>query len=95
MRPVKLKKINYITDFKDSSSCEWADISVELEDGRLYSLTVETTNMIKMTMKENKKSYFFEEDLLVVDKMTKENIENAIKDIIENDDIEKYGILQK
>lgn len=89
-----LKKIHYVTSFGTNIKNDWCDIIVTLNDGRAFSFTVETINSILQQMDETREEYFFEQGLLIVNKMNKKIIKKMILDILKNDDIEKYGVLQ-
>ena len=68
----------------------------DLDDGRVYSITVATPNNIYWCMENEGLDYFFGCPPLFVRRLTQENVERAIKALIEDEQfLPVYGVLQQ
>ena len=85
---MKVKSITFLSDLKDVKDIfdDNMDVSVKLENGRNYVLVVGTPKNLLRLM-ENEKSDFLSpgDPIVIVKKMTKEVIEQAIKAYAEDD----------
>ncbi len=85
---MKVESITFLSDLKDVKDIfdDNIDVSVTLENGRNYVLVVGTPKNLVRLM-ENEKSDFLSpgDPIVIVKKMTKEVIEQAIKAYAEND----------
>ncbi len=85
---MKVESITFLSDLKDIKDIfdDNMDVSVNLENGRNYVLVVGTPKNLLRLM-ENEKSDFLSpgDPIVIVKKMTKEVIEQAIKAYAEND----------
>ena len=73
------------------------DIFLRLDDGRVYSFVVATPNNIYRYMHNEGIDYFFGVPPVLVEKMTLETVERALKAIVTEDDgkwLTVYGTLQ-
>jgi hypothetical protein len=83
-----IKKISFPTYLEDITDSENSniDVFVELEDGYTYTVVVATAKNIQSLMDKEKMNYFEPGDpFIIVRKLTKEIIEEAIKAYAEND----------
>ena len=85
---MKVESITFLSDLKDVKDIfdDNMDVSVKLENGRNYVLVVGTPKNLLRLM-ENEKSDFLSpgDPIVIVKKMTKEVIEQAIKAYAEDD----------
>jgi hypothetical protein len=85
---MKVESITFLSDLKDVKRIndDNMDVSVKLENGRDYVLVVGTPKNLLRLM-ENEKSDFLSpgDPIVIVKKMTKEVIEEAIKAYAEDD----------
>ena len=85
---MKVESITFLSDLKDVKDIfdDNMDVSVKLENGRDYVLVVGTPKNLLRLM-ENEKSDFLSpgDPIVIVKKMTKEVIEEAIKAYAEDD----------
>ena len=85
---MKVESITFLSDLKDVKDIfdDNIDVSVKLENGRNYVLVVGTPKNLLRLM-ENEKSDFLSpgDPIVIVKKMTKEVIEQAIKAYAEDD----------
>ena len=85
---MKVESITFLSDLKDVKDIfdDNMDVSVKLENGRNYVLVVGTPKNLLRLM-ENEKSDFLSpgDPIVIVKKMTKEVIEEAIKAYAEDD----------
>ena len=85
---MKVESITFLSDLKDVKDIydDNIDVSVNLENGRNYVLVVGTPKNLLRLM-ENEKSDFLSpgDPIVIVKKMTKEVIEQAIKAYAEDD----------
>ena len=85
---MKVESITFLSDLKDVKDIfdDNMDVSVNLENGRNYVLVVGTPKNLLRLM-ENEKSDFLSpgDPIVIVKKMTKEVIEQAIKAYAEDD----------
>ena len=85
---MKVESITFLSDLKDVKDIfdDNMDVSVKLENGRNYVLVVGTPKNLLRLM-ENEKSDFLSpgDPIVIVKKMTKEVIEQAIKAYAEED----------
>ena len=85
---MKVESITFLSDLKDVKDIfdDNMDVSVNLENGRNYVLVVGTPKNLVRLM-ENEKSDFLSpgDPIVIVKKMTKEVIEQAIKAYAEDD----------
>ena len=85
---MKVESITFLSDLKDVKDIfdDNMDVSVKLENGRNYVLVVGTPKNLLRLM-ENEKSDFLSpgDPIIIVKKMTKEVIEQAIKAYAEDD----------
>jgi len=85
---MKVESITFLSDLKDVKEIfdYNMDVSVNLENGRNYVLVVGTPKNLLRLM-ENEKSDFLspEDPIVIVKKMTKEVVEEAIKAYAEDD----------
>lgn len=61
------------------------DVFVHLDDGRVYNITVATPSNIYWCMENEGIDYFFGCPPLFVKRLTQENVERAIKALIEDE----------
>jgi hypothetical protein len=73
------------------------DVFLRLDDGRLYNFLVATPNNIYSCMENEAVDYFFGVPPVFVKQLTHENVERALRAIIEagDDTLNVYGTLQK
>jgi hypothetical protein len=70
------------------------DVHIVLEDGREFTFVVATPNNVFWCMENEGLDYFFGEPMLFVKCLTAENIEKAIRAIVEEDNgrwLKVYG----
>jgi len=71
------------------------DVFVELDDGRVYSITVATPNNVYWCMQNEGLDYFFGCPILFVKRLTTDNVERAILALIDDERfLPVYGVLQ-
>jgi uncharacterized membrane protein YpjA len=73
------------------------DVFLHLDDGRVYSFVVATPNNIYWCMHNEALDYFFGVPPVFVERMTRENVERALKAIVTEDGgrwLSVYGALQ-
>jgi len=91
----RIKTITYLSDLSEvNSENDNIDVHVTLADGRELTLVCDTPNNIFWCMDNEGKDYFFGEPMLFVKYLTVENIEKAVRAIIEEEDgrwLEVYG----
>jgi len=72
------------------------DVFVELDDGRVYSVTVATPNNVYWCMQNEGLDYFFGCPILFVKHLTPDNVERAIRALIDDEHfLSIYGVLQR
>jgi hypothetical protein len=72
------------------------DVFVHLDDGRVYNITVATPSNIYWCMDNEGLDYFFGCPPLLVKRLTPENVERAIKALVEDERfLALYGVLQR
>jgi len=72
------------------------DVFVELDDGRVYSITVATPNNVYWCMQNEGLDYFFGCPILFVKHLTPDNVERAIRALIDDERfLSIYGVLQR
>jgi hypothetical protein len=86
---IKIKSIDFLSSIEDIDDIfdDNMDVSVDLENGRNYVVVVGTPkNLLKLM--ENEKSNFLSpgDPIIIVKKMTKEVVEEAIKAYVDDDD---------
>lgn len=93
--PVKIKSITFLSALSEvNPEHDNLDVQVVLEDGREFTFVVATPNNVFWCMENERIDYFFGEPMLFVKCLTAENIEKAIKAIIQEDDgrwLKVYG----
>lgn len=70
-----------------------ADVTVELEDGRTFSFTAFTPLNLMSVMGAEAVPYFLCEDMLVLNSINEANVRAAVTEMLEDDNIERFGIL--
>lgn len=70
------------------------DVLVRLKDGRGYAFTAFTPDEVNRLMKEEGLTHFVCEDLLLVADLSEATVRRAVEDLLENHDIDRYGIRQ-
>lgn len=70
------------------------DVLVKLEDGRGYAFTAFTPEEIGRLMQAEGLTHFLCEDMLLVKDLQEATIRKAIEDLVENYNLDKYGIRQ-
>ena len=84
---MNIKSINYLSDWAEVNPLnDNIDINIVLEDERRYTFVVATPNNVFLCMENEGKDYFFGEPMLFVKSLTVENIERAIKAIVDEED---------
>jgi hypothetical protein len=86
---IKIKSIDFLSSIEDIDDIfdDNMDVSVDLENGRNYVVVIGTPkNLLKLM--ENEKSNFLSpgDPIIIVKKMTKEVVEEAIKAYVDDDD---------
>lgn len=83
--------IDYIHALHDVSDCN-VDIIIRLEDGRAFSATIFTVENIANIMARHAKTgesagglYFWTSDMIIVRRLDRVSIEQAVRGIIEDD----------
>ena len=85
---MKVESITFLSDLKDVKEIfdYNMDVSVNLENGRNYVLVVGTPKNLLRLMENEKRDFLSPEDpIVIVKKMTKEVVEEAIKAYAEDD----------
>ena len=70
------------------------DVTVHLTDGRSYAFTAYTPLNLMSMMDQEKIGYFLSPDMLVVREISEANVRDAVQEMLEDEEIERYGILQ-
>ncbi|HSS99686.1 MAG TPA: hypothetical protein VLK33_21780 [Terriglobales bacterium] len=84
--PAKIKSIAYLSELSDvNPEHDNIDVHVSLHDDREFTFVIATPNNIFWCMENDGIDYFFGEPMLFVKSLTAENIQKAIKAIVEED----------
>lgn len=71
------------------------DITVKLSDGRSYAFTAFTPLNLMTMMDKEKLGYFLCPDMLVLRELSEANVRAAVEEMIEDGELDRYGILQE
>lgn len=83
---IKIKSIEYLCQLSEiNPEHDNFDIHVTLEDGRDFTFVVATPNNVFWCMENEGIDYFFGQPMLFVKCLTPENIEKAVRAIVEED----------
>jgi hypothetical protein len=92
---MSIKEITYLSDLAEANpEHDNIDVHVVLDDGRDFTFVVATPNNIFWCMENEGVDYFFGEPVLFVKCLTRANIEEAVRAIVEEDDgrwLQVYG----
>ncbi len=81
-----IKSIEYRSAFSECNpENDNIDVHVVLEDDREFTFVVATPNNIFWCMDNEGIDYFFGEPILFVKRLTKENIERALRALVDED----------
>ena len=81
-----IKSIEYLSDFSECNpENDNLDVHVVLEDDREFTFVVATPNNIFWCMDHEGIDYFFGEPILFVKRLTQENIERALRALVDED----------
>ena len=82
----KVKAIKYLSDLTECNpENDNLDVHVVLEDGREYTFVVATPNNIFWCMENENLGYYFGDPVVFVKRLTRENIESALRAIVSDD----------
>jgi len=82
----RIRSISYLSDFSHvNPENDNIDVHVALEDGREFTLVIATPNNVFRSMDNEGKDYFFGEPMLFVKNLTIENVERALRAIVEEE----------
>lgn len=70
------------------------DVRVQLQDGRSFAFTAFTPLNLMTQMDREGLGYFLCPDMLVLRELSEANIQAAVEEMLEDGEIERYGILQ-
>lgn len=71
------------------------DVTVHLTDGRSYAFTAYTPLNLMSMMDREEINHFLSPDMLVLREISEQNIRDAVSEMLEDDEIDRYGILQE
>lgn len=68
------------------------DVTVELDDGRVYSFTAFTPLNLMSLINQESLGYFLCEDMLVLGAIDEKNVRSAVEEMLEDDNIDRFGL---
>jgi hypothetical protein len=93
--PAKVERITFLSDLSEvNAEHDNIDVHVTLNDGRELTFVVATPNNVLWCMENENLDYFYGEPMLFVKCLTRENIERAIRAIVEDENsrwLQMYG----
>ena len=69
------------------------DVKVELQDGRTFSFTAFTPLNLMTMMNAEPSGHFLCEDMLVLREINEANVRSAVEEMLEDNNIERFGIV--
>lgn len=69
------------------------DVTVTLGDGRVFSFTAFTPLNLMSLMDRERVAYVLSEDMVVLREITETNVRAAVEEMLEDENIERFGIL--
>ncbi len=91
----QIQAVRFVTAVEDPLD-GWADIFVDLKDGRSYAFTLYTPTMIAADMEEDEEYLVWHNDIdqLIVRELTVPCIVDGVARMLEIDSIDRMGVLQ-
>lgn len=83
---MKITSINYLSSLAEcNTENDNLDVHITVDDGKEYTFTIATPNNLFWCMDNEGIDYFFGEPMIFVKNLTAENIERALKNIVQED----------
>jgi hypothetical protein len=84
--PVRITSITYLSDLAEvNPENDNVDVHIAIDDGRQLTFTVATPNNVFWCMENEGIDYHFGEPMIFVKNLTRENVERALRKIVEED----------
>ena len=84
---LNITSITYLSDLAEvNPENDNIDVHVAIDDGRQFTFVVATPNNLYWCMENEGIDYFFGDPMIFVKNLTEENVERALRQIVEEDD---------